>query len=268
MRLPVGLFLLAAAVAAAVPGSARAGAWVREPGDGISIVTAARRVSPVGSLTGGVPDRESTISQTYIEYGLLEDLTVGGKFYTEFSTVEPNRSAAALGVFLRRRLWHSDHSDRAGVASIELGYSQPVDELIGGIYAEGDPGAVPEANVAALYGRSWWGAWGNAFLSTGAAYHWRDKALADELRFEVTGGYSPTREFMGIVSLFGLTPLGSGTDASLRISPSIAYTHHPKPEEGEAEGEVFPVTFQFGVSYDLLQPETGLGFSLSVWRRF
>jgi hypothetical protein len=98
----------------------------------------------------------------------------------------------------------------------------------------------------------------------------RGDGMADDLRFELTGGYAPWRRTMGIVSLYGLTPLGQGTDASLKIAPSIAYTMWPwvARNEKKPNGPIKPETIQLGISYDLLNRNDGLGMSISMWRPF
>lgn len=251
-------------------GDAGAGAWTRAKGEGLAIATAARRVAPVSSLTGGPVDRDANVSQVYVEYGLIEGLTAGGKLYVELSASDLAASSAALGGFLRKRVWRDGHG---GVASVEGGYAHPVESLIGQGLELADPGAVPEAHLAGLYGRGWGGDWGGAFLSTGAAYHWRGEGLADEIRGELTGGFKPWPRWMGLVSLYGLYPLGAGTKASLKIAPSIVYKLPAGAEadgDGEARGEAppRPRRIQFGLSYDLLNRGDGLGVSLSVWQPF
>jgi len=244
-----------------------AGAWTRDPGEGQVIMTTARRMAPAGAMFGGAPNRDTNISQIYLEYGLRDGLTLGAKAYVEVSTTDIDRSSAALGGFLRKRVWRDG---LGSVAAIEVGYAHPVESLLGKTFAAADPGAVPEAHLAGLYGRGWGDAWSGTFVSTGAGYHWRGEGLADELRAEVTAGYRPWRRIMGMISLFGLAPLASGTDPSLKIAPSIAYTLWPHIERNEKkpDGPVRPNTIQLGVSYDLLNPGDGLGLSISIWRSF
>ena len=261
---------VAAALAASAllsPGRAEAGAWTRDKGDGIAIVTTGRRVAPVGSVTGGPIDEDANVSQVYLEYGLIEGLTIGGKLYIELSSVDPTEGSAALGAFVRKRVWQDG---KGGVASVEAGYAHPIESLFGETFAYVEPGAVPEAHVSGLYGRGWGGDWGSAFASTGISYFQRGEGTADELRAELTGGYAPSRRFMGILSLYGLMPLGSGSDVSLKVAPSIAVTFWPKVQEGEegAEDRPNPMTLQLGVNYDVLNPGKGLGLSLSIWRPF
>jgi len=247
--------------------SACAGAWTRAVGEGVSIVTTGRRVAPMGGVTGGPVSSDTSISQIYLEYGLLDGLTIGAKSYIELSTTDLTGSSAALGGFVRKRVWQDG---RGGVGSVQFGYAHPIDSLLGSTFSEAEPGAVPEAHLAALYGRGWADDWGSAFVSTGAAYHLRREGTADDLRFELTTGYSPWRRFMGIVSLYGLAPLGKGIDASLKIAPSIGYTMWPWVERNEKKpsGPIKPNTIQLGVSYDLLNGNDGLGMSISIWRPF
>jgi hypothetical protein len=247
--------------------SACAGAWTRAQGEGIVIVTTARHVAPMGAVTGDPISSDTNISQIYLEYGLLDRLTIGAKSYIELSSTDLNGSSAALGGFVRKRVWQDG---RGGVGSIQFGYSHPIESLLDSTFALAEPGAVPEAHFAALYGRGWADEWGSAFVSTGAAYHMRREGMADDLRFELTGGYAPWRRTMGIVSLYGLTPLGQGTDASLKIAPSIAYTMWPwvARNEKKPNGPIKPETIQLGISYDLLNRNDGLGMSISMWRPF
>ena len=236
-------------------------------GEGLVIVTTARRVAPMGALTGGPISSDTNISQIYLEYGLFDGLTIGAKSYIELSTTDLTDSSASLGGFVRKRVWQDG---RGGVASAQFGYAHPIDSLLGSAFATSEPGAVPEAHLAGLYGRGWAGDWGSAFISTGAAYHLRREGTTDDLRFELTTGYAPWRRFMGMVSFYGLTPLGKGTDPSLKVAPSIAFTMWPwiGRNEKKPRGPVHPTTIQLGVSYDLLKPDDGLGLSISIWRRF
>ena len=261
----VSVFLVGFAHSAAGP--ACAGAWTRAKGEGLVIVTTARRVAPMGALTGGPISSDTSISQIYLEYGLFDGLTIGAKSYIELSTTDLYESSAAFGGFVRKRVWQDG---QGGVGAVQVGYSHPIESLIGGVFALSESGAVPEANLSGLYGRGWAGDWGRAFVSTGAAYQLRWEGTADDLRFEFTTGYAPWRRLMGIVAFYGLAPLGKGTDPSLKVAPSIAFTMWPwiGRNEKKPRGPVRPNTIQLGVSYDILNPDDGLGMSISIWRSF
>ncbi len=261
----VSVFLVGFSLSATGP--ACAGAWTQAQGEGLAIVTTGRRVAPAGALTGGPISRDTNISQIYLEYGLFDGLTIGAKSYVELSTIDLGASSASLGGFVRKRVWQDG---RGGVASVQFGYAHPIESLLGASFALAEPGAVPEAHLAGLYGRGWGGDWGRAFLSTGVAYHLRREQTADDLRFEFTSGYAPWRRLMGMISFYGLAPLGEGTDASLKIAPSIAFTMWPwiGRNEKKPRGPVRPNTIQLGFSYDVLNRDDGLGLSISVWRPF
>jgi len=220
-----------------------AGAWTRPKGEAQVIVTSGRRIAPMGGLT------------------------IGGKSYIEYSTTDFDRSSAALGGFLRKQVWQDG---KGGVGSVQAGYAHPIEALLGSGFEYAYPDVVPEAHFAGLYGRGWGGDWSSAFVSSGVTYHWRGEGVPDDLRFELTGGYAPWRRFMGMLSLYGLEPLGSGTEQSLKIAPSLAYTMWPVLDRNEKKpkGKVRPSAVQIGVSYDVLNPDDGLGVMVSVWRAF
>ncbi|MHA1527448.1 MAG: hypothetical protein ACTSVG_00400 [Alphaproteobacteria bacterium] len=148
----VSVFLVGFALSAA--GSACAGAWTQAKGEGLAIITIARHVAPVGALTGGPISSDTNVSQVYLEYGLFEGLTIGAKSYVELSTTDLSASSASLGGFARKRVWRDG---RGGVASVQFGYAHPIDSLLGTAFANSEPGAVPEAHLAGLYGRGWGG---------------------------------------------------------------------------------------------------------------
>lgn len=255
----VGLTLLAASPAGA-------GAWTQPVGEGVVITSTGRRTAPVGALAGGRASEDSNTTQIYLEYGLFEGLTIGFTSFVDLSTTDLSANSAAIGGFVRKRFWQNG---QGSVASMQVGYSHPIESLLGAGFSESDPGAVPEAHLAALYGRGWADDWGSAFLSTGAAYYLR-QGTSDNLRFEITTGYAPWRRWMGILGLYGLAPLGGGTDASLKIAPSIAFTMWPwiGRNEKKPKGRIRPNTIQIGVNYDLLNTGDGMGVSLGFWQPF
>jgi hypothetical protein len=122
--------------------SACAGAWTRAQGEGIVIVTTARHVAPMGAVTGRPISSDTNIGQIYLEYGLLDRLTIGAKSYIELSSTDLNGSSAALGGFVRKRVWQDG---RGSAGSIQFGYSHPIESLLGSTFALAEPGAVPEA---------------------------------------------------------------------------------------------------------------------------
>lgn len=258
---------MAAVFAAAMPALAEAGAWTRAEGSLQVIVTTAREVAPVGGWVGDVVTKDSSFSQVYIEYGLFDDLTVGGTLFVEVDAFDVTGSEASLGVFARQRLWQSNAGD---VVSVQLGVSWPFEQLILDEFdIESNSGSTLEISARALYGRGFAFDWGNAFLNFETGYHWRE-TRADELRFDLSVGAEPVRGVLGILSVFTLVPLGEGTATSVKIAPSVAWTLYPGlGADGKKGLEPFsPMTLQVGVVYDILEDNPGLTLQVSIWRSF
>ena len=245
---------------------ASAGAWTRPEGSGQVIVSSGRRVAPVGAIAGGLADEDANTLQIFLEYGLIEGLTVGGALFADLSSVKLGEGSASAGVFLRKRLWQGEK----GVFSVQAGYSHPFEDIIPGEFGRNGSGAVPEVELRALYGHSWWGDWGSAFFSAEGGYDWRGDDDADELRLDATIGWEPFHCCLAIMSLFGTLPISGDEDAALKISPSLAYTMWPEfgRNEKKVQGPVRPSTIQVGVTYDMLNHDDGLGLQISIWRRF
>lgn len=269
MRISVGptghLLALASAGAAlfAAEGSALAGAWTQKAGAGQVIATTGQDVAPVGRLASGQVETGSTLTQIYVEYGLWDGLTIGGAALVEIAPAGSNDGSASVSAFARQRVWESE---TGGVASVQIGYTQPVEQVFGSAFADANPDSTPEVQVRALYGRGFWGDWGNAFVSLEAGYDWRDGA-SDELRFDLSTGIQPYDCCMGILGVFATYPTDSREDPSIKVAPSITYTFLPEPDE-EGEAPPSPTTLQFGVSQDVLDFEDGFGVQLSIWRPF
>lgn len=258
-----GLSLLAALYPAAVAG----GAWTRAEGTGQFIVASGRSIAPVGAFAGGAAESDKSFMQIYAEYGLRDGLTIGGTIYGDFSTTSLTEGVLSGGALVRQRLYRDDAGN---VVSVEVSGSLPAERWISGDFARSKPDSTPEAGARALYGASWWGDWGSAFLSTAAGWTWRSEGAADEYRGELSAGYQPRRCCLLLLSANAATPPAGGGEDSLKISPSIAYTDHPvRPRNArKPEGRPLAMTVQFGLSYDLLDPDAGLGFQVSYWYPF
>lgn len=265
-----GLGILATTLCT-VGGPARGGAWTRAEGEGQLILSSGRRTSPAGALVGGASERDLTLAQLYVEYGLLDDLTLGASAYVEIAPVDAEDGSAGAAFFARKRLWQDD---RGNVVSVQGAVSLPFEKLISDSFARSKPDSVTEFQLRALYGKSWWGDWGNAFLSTEAGYHLRSEGAPDELRLDATAGFEPHRCCMALFSLYTAVPLGNrtGSDSrtSLKMAPSFAYTLWPEIARNakKPSGRVFPSTIQIGLDYDVLNPGDGLGVFVSIWKRF
>lgn len=245
---------------------ARAGAWTRAEGDGQIIFTTGRRVAPIGAIAGGVADDDTNTTQIFVEYGVLEGLTIGAALSAELSTTGLGEGSASVGGFARKRIWQGQH----GVFSVQAGYRHPVEDLISDEFGANNTSSVPEVEMRLLYGHSFWGEWGTAFLAGEAGYDWRGDDQADEIRVDLTAGYEPWHCCLAIMSLFTTVAPNGEDENALKLAPSFAYTLYPDIARNakKPDGPSRPATVQFGINYDLLNPNDGLGVQLSIWRRF
>lgn len=260
-----------AAMPSAWPEPARAGAWTQREGRGQIIFSSGRRSATPGSLISGTAEGDVTISQLYLEYGFTDAITLGASAYTEYDVNDADRGSAAAAVFARARVWQNA---TGSLASVQVAYSQPLESLINEAFGRSKPNSTPEVQLRGLFGSSWWGDWGSAFLSTEGGYNWRSEGTPDEIRLDATLGYEPRRCCMALLSVYGAVPLGSrpglDSDTALKIAPSLAYTLWPEIGRNRKKplGPVLPATIQIGLDYDLLDRDEGVGFFVSIWRRF
>ena len=248
-------------------GNAGAGAWTLAEGSGQVIMTTGRKIAPIGAFTGGAADSDANSSQIYAEYGLADGWTVGAVAYGEFSTTDAADMELRLGGHVRHRVWTGSKGD---VASVQAGFSAPIEGWLGDLAPDSLPESVPEVYGRALYGRGWQTEWGNSFVSTEGGFHWRGEGDEDELRLDVTAGHEPWKGVLALLGVFSALPIGDAGDATLKFAPSIAYTLWPWLGENDKKpfGPLHPNTVQLGIVWDALNPDDGLGVQLSIWQSF
>ena len=260
-RWVLGVLLWAAAAL-----DASAGAWTLPEGRVQIIMTTARKIAPAGGFFGQAVEQDSNSTQIFMEYGVLDDLTVGMTIFGEFSTTEDDVEAS-IGVHARKRVWTGEDGD---VLSVQGGVKLPVERWLGEGLGDTRPDSVTEVQLRVLYGRGWQTDWGNSFFSTELGLHLRGEGLDEEVRLDVTAGHEPLRGLLGLMSVFSTVPLGDSSDVSLKLAPSIAYTFWPWLGDNDKKpyGPINPNTIQLGVIWDAANPDDGLTASLSVWKGF
>ena len=260
-------FIVVAISACLAAGQATAGAWTLAEGTGQLIMTTGRKVVPIGAFAGGAADSKSNSSQIYAEYGVADGWTLGAVLYGEFSTTDPGDLELRIGGHVRHRVWTGTDGD---VASVQAGFSAPIEGWLGKLAPDSLPDSVPEAHLRGLYGRGWQTGWGNSFVSTEGGFHWRGERADDELRLDVTAGHEAWKGVLGLFSIFSALPIGDAGDATLKLAPSVAYTLWPWLGENDRKpyGPLHPNTVQLGIAWDVLNPGDGLGVQLSIWQAF
>ncbi|HUF56790.1 MAG TPA: hypothetical protein VMM55_09560, partial [Thermohalobaculum sp.] len=128
------------------------------------------------------------------------------------------------------------------------------------------PFSTVEYSFRGLYGKSWWGDWGNAYVSTEAGYQVRLEERPDEIRADITAGIQPLDCCLAMLGVYGLYPIREDlTESSLRIAPSVAWLIR-RPDEDDPDRQ--PTAIQLGLTHDLLEPGDGFGYFLGLWQEF
>ncbi|MBY8977192.1 hypothetical protein KHP62_15345 [Rhodobacteraceae bacterium NNCM2] len=246
-------------------GQAVAGAWTRAEGDGLLIISSGRRVAPIAAFATGLPDDDANTTQVLAEYGVIEGLTLGATVFAELSTVDLSNSTFNAGVYVRKRLWQGEKS----VFSAQLGYAHPLESVVEDPLGEDIYPSAPEVEFRLQYGHSFWGDWGNAFLAVDGGYDYLGNGEDDELHADLTVGYEPYNCCLALLSTYATVPVGR-EEATFKIAPSFAYTLYPEVRRNgkKPSGFIRTRTIQFGINYDLLNPDDGIGVQISIWQKF
>ncbi|MEM9783478.1 MAG: hypothetical protein AAF899_13505 [Pseudomonadota bacterium] len=249
-----------------LPDSALAGAWTKQKGDGVVIVTAGRQGTPSTLFTLAPSSDDNATAQIYGEYGVSDILTLGASLFSETRIGDQGISASAQAAgFVRVRL-HRD--DRGNVASLQAGGAVPLEGLLGTTFEGSKPDSTAELRAWALAGTSWWGDWGSIFVSSAVGAAWRSEGAADELRAEVTAGYKAGDCCMVLLGNFVTVPVigRDGDDRlSYKLTPSLTYSLPPSGDDPEAKRRT---TLQLGVSLEPVGDADVVGVTFSVWRTF
>jgi hypothetical protein len=198
-------------------GSAAAGAWTRAPDTSF---TAQSTKFFTTELTGDddLPFRK-IIASSYIEYGLYESVTIGGKL--DYAKRADGAEESFASIFVRSRLWQADND----VLSVEIGGGYPVLDALAAETSVRD--VTPDIRIGFAYGRGLpWdaGAWAEAAIT----FRKRLRSPADEVKLDLMQGYCPTDEIVLIGQMFGTLglrnegPFGANYDA-LKFSLSAGY---------------------------------------------
>ena len=195
---------LAVALALA-PSAALAGAWTLPAGSGQVIQSL---FGWFGQGTGTPAPRESKAgAQTYLEYGLIDRLTLVGQVSAQrYALSAPTKDAHFgldyAGAGLRGRLWAND----AWVFSLEAsGYAPGARDERKPAQA-GNTGAM--ADTRALIGRSLTLFGLPAFAEAQAGYRWRTRGPPDEWRADLTLGVAWTARVQVLAQAFNVVSQG------------------------------------------------------------
>ncbi|MFK7943712.1 MAG: hypothetical protein AB8B85_12480 [Paracoccaceae bacterium] len=247
-------------------GHAMGGAWTLPEGQGQVITSASRTITPVRAWFGEVIDADSNTNQVFAEYGLWDDLTVGGSLFAKYATTSDDLETR-IGIHARHQIWTGDAGD---VFSVQAGVSAPMERWLGGGLGDNRPNSATEIDLRALYGRGWQWDLGNSFVSSELGLRFRGEGLDEQLRFDVTAGHEPIRGVLLLGSAFSSFPLGNKDEVSIKLAPSVAYTLWPLLGRNEKKPwqPISPDTLQIGVTWDAARQNSGLEIGVSIWKSF
>ena len=220
------------AVVTALPLSAHGSAWSRGNGELMIISRADYFASDLGKISVGGVDVDGKFerieSNTYVEYGLTDKLTVGGKIFygTSWLTRGENiESASGITEFETFAQYQVSRNDRHAFAV----------KLTGGIPTSFESGARPsvesdgaDLEISALYGRSVTFEPIKTFAAAEIGFRKRFSDSADQFRFLTTIGVEPSDRWAILFDMFSVTSLrnerANGADFDVvKIQPSIVW---------------------------------------------
>ncbi len=195
-----------------------AGAWTRASGSTFTAQSTNFFTTELSSKTEP-PFRKLTAS-TFIEYGLFDSVTIGGKI--DYAMRADGAEESMTSLFVRTRFWQGVSGD---VLSAEFSGAYPVLDALSADIPARD--VTPDLRIGIAYGRGLtWGAgsWAEAALS----FRRRFRTPADEVKLDLTFGYRPAEKIVALAQIFGTVglrnegPFGADYDA-IKVSLSAGY---------------------------------------------
>ena len=247
--------------------SAFAGPWPQAEGHGFQITTfnfleADSEIGDQNPATGA-----GTFSRYYLaaygEYGMRDDITLGGSFRIEKLRLNTDSGSQTVQgvpdveIFGRKVLWREGNSILSAQATliVPTGYDSHANPALG----DGDVGVEPRL----MFGHDLMlGAW-PGFVDGQAAYRFRLGQSADQIRIDGTFGVHPTPELMLLLQFYNTISVenanGYGTDYDL-YSAVFSVVRDITPQWA----------VQFGVTSELAgrNYSTGNGLFAAVWWKF
>lgn len=183
---------------------AAASAWPRPPDETFVSITFGAFSTAADAPEGEAFERLSL--DYYMEYGLTERITVGGKAVAGLRTDadEAGEVATDVAAFAQTLLWRGSAGD---VISIRGRVTASLDDLASTPASDIDDGE--ELRAALQYGRGLDTPWGNGWLDSALGYATYTGARADQVTADLTLGLRPAERWLGLVQMFGTVGLGN-----------------------------------------------------------
>lgn len=206
--------------------------WSRDNGELMIISRADYFRSDLENVSVGGVDVDGKFerleSNNYVEYGVTNRLTVGGKvFYgtswlTRGASVESNSGFTELEAFAQQQVFRNDR--HAGAVKVAVGIPAGLEAGV----RSGQQSDGADLEVAFLYGRSLTFEPIKTFAAVEVGVQKRFSDAADQLRFLTTFGIEPSDRWVLLVDTFSVKSLSNeqpgGADFDvIKIQPSIVW---------------------------------------------
>ncbi|MEX2519058.1 MAG: hypothetical protein WD969_06990 [Paracoccaceae bacterium] len=183
-------------------GEAGAGAWTRAGGE-VFISQSVRYFSTEFSASRDVEFARSALG-VYAEYGVTDMFTAVAEVEQGFRLDGSGFGSqdGRAGLFVRAGVWRGQAGD---VAALQLGGTIPY----GGFTSAAAPGGdeAREIRAQALYGRGFISAYGSGWVDAALGFAKFTSTRADEIKLDLTLGFRPAENWLGIVQVFGTRSL-------------------------------------------------------------
>jgi len=246
---------------------ANASPWARAD-DELFVITRAdyfkADLGPVNTIDGIVDSRfERLETNTYVEFGLTEKITIGGKalygtsWLTRGATVETASGFSEGEVFGQYQAFRS----HAHAGAVKLAVARPA-KFLSGSRPELQSDGV-DVTISTLYGRNLLIKPVKIFTSTEIGYRKRFSDSADQIRIDATIGMEPSDKLLFLIDFFSTISLQNETDGGadfdiVKAQPSLLWRATDR------------WAFQLGLTEEITGRNISRGrtFFVGLWSRF
>ena len=202
-------------------------------------------------------------AQTYVEYGLTQNIMVGGKAIYGTSWLRRGNDVQTAAGFSEIEAFGQLQVFRKGksAGSARIGLSRPSNFSSGARPALQSDGI--DIDAAFLYGRNLTSGNIKLFSTLEAGFRKRTGSAADQISLHSTLGMEPGKRWLVLVESFSITSLGNnesgGADFDIvKIQPSILWRLSPR------------LGLQLGATQEVTGRNIDLGrsFFFGIWARF
>lgn len=243
--------------------TAYAGAWLQPKGQGQFISQATYYSATQYYDFEGERKKQARFRklelQPYVEYGLTDQLTIGGSAYAQTLSQSGthNRGIADPEIFARTRVWHNE------TETISI---QPLIKFPSRFSHDTSPrggSKSTDAELSVLYGRNLHIVSNRDWMDSRTGYRMRNKGLSDQWRSDVALGLGVTDALTIIPALRSTVPISMTETAIYSENGDLDYAL-VKAELGAMYAVSDKQWLQAALSKDVYGIQTGAGTGISI----